>query len=88
MVQVYSGRAEQSPDHPIKTLVAFRKVQLQPDEKREVRLAVKERDLAYFDTNLKKWVVDEGEYRFSVGASSADIVGSVVVRAEEAKFDP
>ncbi|KAJ4003868.1 hypothetical protein NW752_011996 [Fusarium irregulare] len=88
LVQVYSGRAEQSPDHPIKTLVAFGKVQLQPGEKREVRLAVKERDLAYFDTNLKKWVVDEGEYRFSVGASSADIAGSVVIRAEEAKFDP
>ncbi|RBR03102.1 uncharacterized protein FIESC28_11802 [Fusarium coffeatum] len=88
LVQVYSGRAEQSPVHPIKTLVAFRKVQLQPGEKQEVRLAVKERDLAYFDTNLKKWVVDEGEYRFSVGASAADIAGSVDVRTEQAKFDP
>lgn len=88
LVQVYAGRAEQSPEHPIKTLVAFRKFQLQPGEKQEVRLAVNERDLAYFDTNLKKWVVDEGEYRFSLGASSADIVGNAVVRAEQAQFDP
>jgi len=88
LVQVYAGRAEQSPEHPIKTLVAFRKFQLQPGEKQEVRLAVNERDLAYFDTNRKKWVVDEGEYRFSLGASSADIVGNAVVRAEQAQFDP
>ncbi|CAG7562368.1 unnamed protein product [Fusarium equiseti] len=88
LVQVYAGRAEQSPEHPIKTLVTFRKVQLQPGEKKEVRLAVKERDLAYFDSNLKKWVVDEGEYRFSLGASSADITGSAVVKAKQAHFDP
>ncbi|RFN44173.1 hypothetical protein FIE12Z_11565 [Fusarium flagelliforme] len=88
LVQVYAGRAKQSADHPIKTLVAFRKVQLQPGEKQKVRLAVKERDLGYFNTNLKKWVVDQGEYRFSLGASSADIAGSVVVGAEQAEFDP
>ncbi|KAM0546188.1 hypothetical protein ACHAPJ_010972 [Fusarium lateritium] len=88
LVQVYAGRTETSQDHPIKALVAFKKVQLQPGEQKTVELPVKERDLAYFDTDLKKWVVDGGEYRFSLGSSSADTVGSAVVKLDKAVFEP
>ncbi|KAF0635647.1 hypothetical protein FPSE5266_05480 [Fusarium pseudograminearum] len=88
LVQVYAGRVEQSSEHPIKTLVAFQKVRLQPGEKKEVKLRVAERDLAYFDTGRGKWVIDEGEYQFSLGSSSAEIVGQKVVRVEGASFDP
>ncbi|KAJ4215775.1 hypothetical protein NW759_009635 [Fusarium solani] len=88
LVQVYAGRASSSADHPIKALVAFSKVQLQPGEKKTVQLSVKERDLAYYDTGLQKWVVDEGEYRFSLGSSAADVVGEVVVKSEKLTFDP
>ncbi|KAF5624507.1 beta-glucosidase [Fusarium sp. NRRL 52700] len=78
LVQVYAGPAEQSPDHPIKTLVAFQKVRLEPSEAKLVKLLVKHRELAHFDAGLKKWLIDEGEYRFSLGLSSADIVGDIV----------
>ncbi|SCO90507.1 related to beta-glucosidase [Fusarium oxysporum] len=88
LLQIYAGPAEQSPDHPIKALVAFQKVRLEPGETKLVKLLVKQRDLAHFDTGLKKWVIDEGEYRFSLGVSSADIVGDTVVRVQKAVFDP
>jgi beta-glucosidase len=88
LVQIYAGQAEQSSEHPIKTLVAFQKIRLQPSEKKQVKLRVLERDLAYFNTGLKKWVVDEGEYRFLLGSSSADIIDQAVVKVEKATFDP
>ncbi|KAM5344629.1 hypothetical protein ACJ41O_013164 [Fusarium nematophilum] len=88
LVQVYAGRVNSSPDHPIKALVAFEKVQLQAGEKKTVQLVVPDRELAYFDTGSRKWVVDQGEYRFSLGVSAAESVGDVVVKVEGAMFDP
>ncbi|KAF4964595.1 hypothetical protein FSARC_7501 [Fusarium sarcochroum] len=88
LIQVYAGQAETSQDHPIKALVAFKKVRLQPGEQQTVKLLVKERDLAYFDTGLKKWEVAGGEYRFSLGSSSADTISSVVVKQDKAVFEP
>ncbi|KAF4984051.1 hypothetical protein FZEAL_664 [Fusarium zealandicum] len=88
LVQVYAGRASPSADHPIKSLVAFQKVQLQPGEKKTVQLQIKSRDLAYFDTGARQWVVEEGEYRVSLGESSADIVGDVVIKVDRAAFSP
>ncbi|KAM0315723.1 hypothetical protein ACHAPQ_011523 [Fusarium lateritium] len=88
LVQVYAGPAEQSSEHPIKTLVAFQKVRLDPGKTKSVKLLVNQRDLAHFDTALKKWVINEGKYRFSLGASSADIVGDIVVKVQKAVFVP
>lgn len=87
LVQVYAGRIETSADHPIKTLVAFQKVQLQPGEKKTVELVVQSRDLAYFDEGEKKWVLEAGEYRFSHGASVAETVEEAVLMVGGKTFE-
>lgn len=86
LVQIYAGRSTPSADHPVKALVAFQKVQLQPGEKKTVQLSVQVRDVAYYDEELKQWVVDAGDYQFSHGVSAAEIVQSVGVQMEKSVF--
>lgn len=88
LVQIYAGNAKTSSEHPVKGLVAFQKVQLQPGEKKTVDLVAQTRDLAYFSEELKQWVVEEGAYRFSLGASAAEIIEEVEIKMERITFKP
>src|SRR5690606_15975026 len=51
---------------------AFQKVELEPGETRTVTLKVAVPDLAFFDEELGKYVVDNGRYGIQVGSSSAN----------------
>ena len=59
-------------ERPIKRLKAFQKVELEPGETRTVTLKVAVPDLAFFDEELGKYVVDNGRYGIQVGSSSAN----------------
>jgi beta-glucosidase len=82
-IQVYVGNAAQSPEHPVKTLVAYQKARLQPGEAQSIRLLVRGRDMAHFDEKARAWVVGAGTYEFSVGFSSVDIQEKVSVEVEQ-----
>ncbi len=59
---------------PEKELKAFAKTkELKPGETATVTLTVKAADLASFDEANSSWMVDAGNYKFLVGASSRDI---------------
>ncbi|KAH8660149.1 glycoside hydrolase superfamily [Xylariales sp. PMI_506] len=72
-VQVYVGRTTSLPEHPVKALVDFDKVRLQPGETTKVQLTAQIRDLAHFDEESYQWIVEPGEYKFGVGFSTIDI---------------
>jgi len=90
LVQVYAGPTEARQDCPVKQLVAFQKVRLQPGEtKKSVKLAAAARDLGYFSEEKGKWVVPKGSYTFYLGRSAAEIVQSVKVDVgEELSYAP
>ncbi|KAH9860484.1 hypothetical protein J1614_011815 [Plenodomus biglobosus] len=73
VVQVYVGRKIKSERHPVKTLVAFKKVVLGPGESQVVELSFGLLDFAFWDEALGAWKVDEGEYDFSFGQSASSI---------------
>ncbi|MCK9873490.1 glycoside hydrolase family 3 C-terminal domain-containing protein [Nocardiopsis dassonvillei] len=54
-------------------LKAFTGVELEPGQCEQVRLRIARSDLAYWDVRVHGWVVEGGEYRVSVGASSRDL---------------
>ncbi|KAF2658601.1 glycoside hydrolase family 3 protein [Lophiostoma macrostomum CBS 122681] len=83
LIQIYVGTSTARPEHPVKTLAAFAKTRLNPKEAQTVQLRVNARDFAYFDEEKSKWVVDEGEYSFTLGSSSAVAiqVQSVYIKA-------
>ena len=49
------------------------KIILQPGEEKVFTRKFNVNDLAFFDENVMKWVVESGEYKLLVGSSSCDI---------------
>ena len=82
VAQLYVGRKQQSSEHPIKTLAAFKKVHLEAGEEKKVELLLSLRDFAYFDEASKGWKVERGQYDFSFGQSTAHIETVVTVDIE------
>ncbi|ORY09298.1 glycoside hydrolase superfamily [Clohesyomyces aquaticus] len=82
VVQLYIGKGEKSPKHPVKTLAAFKKVFLESGRDDIVELEVSLKDFAYFDEAKGAWIVDRGRYEFSFGQSTANIESAVSVDIE------
>jgi beta-glucosidase len=73
VVQVYAGDPEAAVARPLRELRAFAKVSLEPGAEREVTFGLTARDLSYWSPALRRWVLEPGEFRVEVGASSRDI---------------
>lgn len=75
IVQVYmhNSDAVYGQAAPKQVLAAFEKVELAPGETTEVVLTVKPQDVEIWDVNAGCYIVEKGNYKVSVGASSTDI---------------
>jgi beta-glucosidase len=87
-VQVYFGAVEQNYENPLKVLVAFSKVRLNPGETATAVLPVKSRDLAFYDEVQGQWVVKEGRYNFMVGKNAQEVVLKKQVRVSQRTWRP
>lgn len=83
VTQLYAAQPDAPAElkRPIKRLVGFEKIELEPGETKTVTLEVKIPDLAFYDEATDRYVVDTGAYEFQVGGSSADVplTGSINV---------
>jgi beta-glucosidase len=70
VVQLYVGFPGSKVDRPVKLLRGFERVSLAPGETRRLSLPVRVKDLSYYDTAAKAWVVERLEYPVLVGSSS------------------
>lgn len=77
IVQFYVSAPVSSVDRPVKELKGFGKVFLAPGETKTVSAELSRASLSYFDAAGHQWVAEPGRYEVLVGASSADIRGSV-----------
>ncbi|MGI6724896.1 MAG: glycoside hydrolase family 3 C-terminal domain-containing protein [Christensenellales bacterium] len=73
VAQVYVAPQTKGAFRPAHELKGFEKVDLQPGEAREVRIALDRRSFALYDAQAADWVVEEGTYLIEVGAHSRDI---------------
>ncbi|HWR65752.1 MAG TPA: glycoside hydrolase family 3 C-terminal domain-containing protein [Bellilinea sp.] len=73
IIQLYVGELEPGIFRPEKELRGFAKVFLPAGEEKRVEFVLNPRAFAYYDVEVKDWVVPEGSYQLSVGASSRDI---------------
>ncbi len=73
VAQVYVQEASPSLPRPLKELKGFKKVFLQPGEKRKVSLVLDRSAFAHYDPDKKGWVADKGAYKILIGSSSRDI---------------
>jgi beta-glucosidase len=70
VVQLYVGYAVSAVHRPVKSLKAFTRVSIKPGETKTAELSVNAEDLAYYDEQQNKWVVEDIEYAVYVGPSS------------------
>ena len=82
VAQIYITQENAPIMRPAKELKGFKKVYLNPGEKKSVTIPVKVQDMAYWDEKTSNWKVDPGKYTFSLGTSAGDIqyMGSVQVK--------
>jgi beta-glucosidase len=73
VVQVYVGDPAAAVARPPRELKAFAKISMEPGAEREVAFVLTARDLSYWSAAHRRWVLERGEFRISVGASSRDI---------------
>ncbi len=72
IVQVYVSQNNPSVFKPVRELKGFSKVCLEPNEEKEVTIALAARAFAYYDDAAKGWCVEAGEYTIEAAASSRD----------------
>ncbi|MGY0056621.1 beta-glucosidase [Streptomyces sp. LZ34] len=85
VAQVYAGAPASAPvETAVRTLAAFQRVELKPGESRRVSLEIDERQLSYWDTTSKDWVLPRGRRSVYVGSSSRDIRLSGVTSINDA----
>ena len=70
VLQLYVGFENSKINRPLKLLRDFKKLELEPGEKKTVLLSVDIEDLAYYNDEEKRWEVEDIKYNFYVGNSS------------------
>ncbi len=84
VVQAYVGYPSTKVRRPNKELKGFARVELAPGEKKTLEIPIRIPDLAYFDKDKHKWVVEQGEHVLYVGtdAITLPLQGTFVIGPE------
>ncbi len=88
IVQLYVRDLESSVIRPVKELKGFTKVALDSGEKKTVRFELNKRAFAFYNTDLKDWNVESGEFEILIGKSSRDCVLSDRIYIENNRIQP
>jgi beta-glucosidase len=82
VVQMYVKHVNSKVQRPQKELKGFKRITLAPNETQTVSIPLKAEQLAYWNTQSKKFVVERDQVQVLVGSSSADIraQGSVALK--------
>ncbi|WP_031469640.1 glycoside hydrolase family 3 protein [Sciscionella sediminilitoris] len=75
IAQLYAATPGANPakQRPVKRLVDWKRVTLDPGQRATLRFPVKVADLGFFDQNQGHFTVDNGSYALQLSSSSADI---------------
>ncbi len=82
IIQLYVRDMESSVIRPWKELKGFEKVELEPGEEKTVTFALGKRAFAYYNTCLKDWYVESGDFEILAGGSSKEIALREMIRVE------
>ena len=73
IVQLYVHAPKSTIFRPVHELRDFCKVDLAPNEEKEISFTLSKRAFAYYNVNIHDWHVYSGRYTIELGASSRDI---------------
>ena len=72
VVQLYLRDVYASMTRPVKELAGFKRITLEPGEKRKVVFRLQCSQTAFLDSRMQ-WKVEKGEFEVQIGSSSEDI---------------
>ncbi|MFX1279327.1 MAG: beta-glucosidase [Promethearchaeota archaeon] len=73
VVQLYIQDVDCSVERPIKELKGFKKIEIEPNERKSVKFEITKDDLSFFDEKSNDWKAEKGKYNILIGSSSRDI---------------
>ena len=76
VLQIYLHPVDQ---RYVSRLAAFRRVELQPAESRQVRLTLEPRVIACWDEDQSQWLIEQGRYQVLLGKNASETVLSTHV---------
>jgi beta-glucosidase len=79
VVQVYARHVTASVPRPVKELIGFKRVSLEPGEKKTVTFTIYANRLGFYNQQMV-YVLEPGEIELIVGTSSVDIAYKIEVR--------
>lgn len=79
VVQLYVRVQGSRVERPLKKLVGFMRIALQPGETKLVQLAVPAEELAIWDVTRDVFCMETAEYTFMAGGSSADVKAEATI---------
>lgn len=82
IVQLYVRDCESSVIRPLKELKGFEKVELEPDESKEVTFKLDRRSFSFYSTKIHDWFMESGQFEIMIGKSSRNIVLSETITIE------
>lgn len=82
VVQVYAGLPISTVSRPPRWLVSFGNVVLEPGQTATCEMRFAAEELAFWQTESQRWVIEGGDYEISVGASSRDLRLTTTVAVE------
>ena len=71
---------------PVRELKAFKKIFLQPGEKKQVCFSLERRDFAYYDPKVKDWVIENGAYAIEICHDSMNVAVSAEITKSDEKY--
>ena len=81
VVQVYLTKPDGALDQPYQELAGFAKTHsLRPEEKTELTVQFRLRDMASYDQDQEAYILEPGDYVVRVGNSSVDTVAVAILR--------
>lgn len=79
VIQLYVSKKDSKVERAAQELKGFEKVPVKTGEKVRITMVVPVKELAYYNVDLKKWVVEPGTYNFRIGNSSRDIKSEISI---------
>ena len=73
IIQLYIQDVECGVERPLKELKGFKKIKLDPSEKKTITFELDHSNLSFFDEKNKCWKAEKGIFKILIGSSSRDI---------------
>ena len=80
IVQIYVQNENFCKFKPIKELKAFEKIELEPNEEKNIIVRLNKDDFSHYNLETKRWEIEDGIYKILIGKSVENIVLEEVIK--------